>query len=73
MRDRDNRADNAQELAPTEEPTEPRAAGEIVRPARFGVGARATILLGLTMGTAAVVVVATAISGSHTTVSAVGA
>jgi hypothetical protein len=41
-------------------PAEPNAAGEVVPPRRFGVGARATILLGLAMG--AMTTVITAIS-----------
>jgi hypothetical protein len=32
---------------------EPGAAGEVVRRTRFGIGARATILMGLTMGAVA--------------------
>jgi hypothetical protein len=69
MRDRDNRAAHAPDVEPTEEHAEPGAAGEIVRPARFGIGARATILLGLTM--TAVAASTVALSGlSHTTVSA---
>jgi hypothetical protein len=39
----------ADEVLPSEH-SEPAAAGEVVKRARFGIGARATILMGLTMG-----------------------
>ncbi len=39
----------ADEVLPGEQ-NEPGAAGEVVKRARFGIGARATILMGLTMG-----------------------
>jgi len=39
--------------APDDEQAEPDPAGEIRRPAKFGIGARATILMGLTMGAVA--------------------
>ena len=42
----------ADEVLPGEQ-TEPGAAGEVVRRSRFGIGARATILMGLAMGAVA--------------------
>ncbi len=50
---------------PDGEQAEPDPAGEIRRPAKFGIGARATILMGLTMG---VVAVASAIPTMTSTV-----
>jgi hypothetical protein len=49
--------DNMQDDRTTDEQTEPNAAGEVVRWRRFGIGARATILIGLTMGAIAVATV----------------
>jgi hypothetical protein len=52
--DSDNWAGHdAPDLTPTDDTTEPGAAGDVVRPTRFGVGTRSTILLGLTMGAVA--------------------
>ncbi|HEY3610731.1 MAG TPA: hypothetical protein VGL06_24750 [Pseudonocardiaceae bacterium] len=42
----------ADEVLPSEQ-NEPGAAGEVVKRTRFGIGARATILMGLTMGAVA--------------------
>jgi predicted phage tail protein len=63
MQDDTNPADNA---TPEDEETEPCAAGEIIRPAKFGIGARATILMGLTMG--AMVAVAQVITAADSRV-----
>ena len=45
-------SDTADEVLPGEQ-NEPGAAGKVVRRSRFGIGARATILMGLTMGVVA--------------------
>lgn len=44
----------ADETPPPAEPAESSAVGKVVRWARFGVGSRATIMLGMTMGVLAV-------------------
>jgi predicted phage tail protein len=51
---------------PDGEETEPSAAGEIIRPTRFGIGARATILMGLTMGALAVAAAISAVQSPVT-------
>jgi len=45
-------------------PAEPGAAGEVIKRNRFGIGSKATILMGLTMGAVSVMTVVTALSGS---------
>ncbi len=49
--------------APAEQ-AEPAAAGEVIKRNRFGIGSKATILMGLTMGAVSVITVVTAVSGS---------
>jgi hypothetical protein len=43
------------------EPIEPGAAGEVIKRARFGIGARATILMGLTIGVVSAMTAGTAV------------
>ncbi len=45
-------------------PGEPAAAGEVIKRNRFGIGSKATILMGLTMGAVSVMTIVTAVSGS---------
>jgi hypothetical protein len=45
-------------------PGEPGAAGEVIKRNRFGIGSKATILMGLTMGAVSVITIVTAVSGS---------
>jgi hypothetical protein len=47
---------------PTSDEAETAASGEVVRRPRFAAGARATILMGLTMGAVTAVVVSAAMS-----------
>ncbi len=59
---------DSNEPANTEDELDENPAGEIVRPARFGIGARASILTGMVLGSAAFAAVvasfpATTVSG----------
>jgi hypothetical protein len=53
----------ADEVLPGEQ-NEPGAAGEVIRRARFGIGSRATIMMGLTMGAVSAMAVVGAFSRS---------
>jgi hypothetical protein len=46
------------------EQAEPGPAGEVIKRNRFGIGSKATILMGLTMGAVSVITIVTAVSGS---------
>jgi hypothetical protein len=59
-----NRAGNGAGDEVPGEQVEPGAAGEVIKRTRFGIGSRATILMGLTVGAVSVMTVVTAVSGS---------
>jgi hypothetical protein len=59
----DDMRDDHDTAAPAEQ-AQPGAAGEVIKRNRFGIGSKATILMGLTMGAVSVITVVTAVSGS---------
>ncbi len=64
MRDDVNPGTSAPDEVLPSERTEPGAAGEVIKRSRFGIGSKATILMGLTIGAVSVMTVVTAVSGS---------
>jgi len=55
--------DDHNTAAPAEQ-AEPAPAGDVIKRNRFGIGSKATILMGLTMGAVSVMTIVTAVSGS---------